>query len=265
MISFQSPAILWQACWLCCFRIVSANMHSVVSFTFRVAKKKKRKKEAVLQGGNKAQPQNCIIFLQHQILLKMFSHKRKLWHQSPMFAFFAINICPCETWRQFGHCKITCCFHSHLSCCSKMLACLWQQMSAVCFQPIFCTTRYLQVQLLWQHSHNTSSSSCKWPLSKYRPACHFWRVAGKKSYWSFWVLAEADSCTVEGPTSLGRSWAVTVRVRGRGGCWLGGRDKLFQSLMVLGGKAVVSVVCSTGDLFEVKLLSSSGSGWYSGR
>ena len=32
-----------------------------------------------------------------------------------------------------------------------------------------------------------------------------------------------------------------------------------------GGKAVVSVVCSTGDLFKVKLLSSSGPGWYSGR
>ena len=71
---------------------------------------------------------------------------------------------------------------------------------------------------------------------------------------------------MEEPTSQGRSWAVTVR--GRGGSWLGGRDKLFQSLMVLGGgggEAVVSVVCSTGDLFEVKLLSSSGPGWYSGR
>ena len=68
---------------------------------------------------------------------------------------------------------------------------------------------------------------------------------------------------MEEPTSQGRSWAVTVR--GRGGSWLGGRDKLFQSLMVLGGKAVVSVVCSTGDLFKVKLLSSSGPGWYSGR
>ena len=240
MISFQLPAILWQACWLCCFRIVSANMHSAVSFSFRVEKKKKKKKKKKKRqfwlGQRQAQPQNCIIFLQHQICWKCSATKEN-WHQSPMFAFFAVNICPCKTWRQFGHCKITCCFHSHLSYCSKMLACLWlcKQRSAVCFQPTFCTNRYLQLQLLW-HSHKTSSSSCKWPLSKYWPACHFGGLQGKRviSLFEFWQRQALTQWKSPLPRA-GLGLSLSESEGGVGPGW-GGRDKLFQSLMVFGGK-----------------------------
>ena len=61
----------------------------------------------------------------------------------------------------------------------------------------------------------------------------------------------------------GRDGCEGWEVGGGGGSWSGGSDELLQSLMVLGEKIIVSVVCSTGDSFEVYLyLSSSGSGWW---
>ena len=76
---------------------------------------------------------------------------------------------------------------------------------------------------------------------------------------------KGQTCIMEETDSQGRSWAVHGGRGGDGGSRSGGRDKFFsvnQSLVVLWGKPVVSVVCSTGESSEVYLLLSSlGSGW----